>query len=380
MRQLFTEDRAIIYDATQQLPERRIAFFTNLCRLRSGIWLCGFQVGTGKHSPDSTVEVCRSEDQGMTWKPLGLHLETRIANVPGSLSAPALFEVSPGRLLLFATWFDRSDPQRPLFDPVTQGILRSKQLLATSTDDGRTWSAWRELPTPGLTGCSATGPIVSWPDGTLAFPLESFKEFGDPLPGHHAAWLMVSRDGGESFSPPLMVAQDPQHQVYYWDQRLCATQQSGEFVALFWTHDLLAQQDRCVHLRRGVLKDLAIVNEKILATTIPGQIAAPLQLGDGRLLAFVVDRRGPCTLTLWQSADDGYTWPEQDRLVIHRHEERAAVIPGGAPIDFNQYWEDMGKWSFGHPALRENDDNQVLCAYYAGTPDCMSIHGARVRT
>jgi hypothetical protein len=380
MWQLVTEDRGIIYDAAQQPPEKRIAFFTNLYRLRSGIWLCGFQVGSGKHSPDSAIEVCRSEDQGKTWKPLGLHLETRVASAPGSLSAPALFEVFPGRLLLFATWFDRSDSQRPLFDPVTQGILRSKQLLATSADEGNTWSAWRELPTPGLTGCSATGPIVTWPDGTLAFPLESFKEFGDPLPGRHAAWLLVSCDGGESFSPPLMVAQDPLHQVYYWDQRLCATQQPGEFVALFWTHDLLTQQDRCVHLRRGILKDHAIVSQQIHATTIPGQIAAPLQLADGRLLAFVVDRRGPCTLTLWQSHDDGHTWPEQDRLIIHRHEERASVAPGGAPIDFNQYWEDMGKWSFGHPALLRLEDNQVLCAYYAGTPDCMSIHWARVKT
>ena len=33
---------------------------------------------------------------------------------------------------MFATWFDRSEPERPLFDPVTQGILRSKLLLAVS--------------------------------------------------------------------------------------------------------------------------------------------------------------------------------------------------------------------------------------------------------
>lgn len=379
MRQLVIEDRGVIYEAARQPPERRIAFFTTLCPLRSGIWLCGFQVGSGKHSPDSTVELCRSADHGKTWTPLGLNLETRIDDLPGSLSAPALCEVAPGRLLLFVTWFDRSDPQRPLFDPVTQGILRSKQLLATSADDGQTWSAWRELATPGLTGCSATGPIVSWPDGTLAFPFESFKEFGDPLPGNHAAWLMVSRDGGDSFSRPLLVAQDPLHRVYYWDQRLCATHRPGEFVALFWTHDLLAQKDCCVHIRRASLSGEAVVGDGIRETSIPGQIAAPLRLADGRLLAFVVDRRSPCTLTLWQSRDDGCTWPEPEKLVIHEHDERAAVTIGGEPIDFNQYWEDMGKWSFGHPVLRELGDQRVLCAYYAGTPECMSIHWATVR-
>ena len=39
---------------------------------------------------------------------------------------------------------------------------------------------------------------------------------------------------------------------------------------------------------------------------------------------------------------------------------------------------DMGKWSFGHPAARLLPDNKLLLAYYAGTPDCMSIHWARV--
>ncbi len=137
------------------------------------------------------------------------------------MGAAELVEVEPGRLLLFATWFDRSDPARPLFDPVTEGILKSKQLLAVSRDDGHTWSGWRELPVGELTGCALTGPILRWNDGTLAFPLESFKEFDDPRPGRHAAWILVSRDGGESFSPPVLVAQHPEHKIYYWDQRLC---------------------------------------------------------------------------------------------------------------------------------------------------------------
>ena len=83
-------------------------------------------------------------------------------------------------------------------------------------------------------------------------------------------------------------------------------------------------------------------------------------------------------MTLWQSRDEGLSWPEADRLVIHTHDERAVVTPGGEAVEFNQYWEDMGKWSFGHPTLRAIDERHVLCAWYAGTPDCMSIHWARV--
>jgi hypothetical protein len=379
MPQLVLEESGVIFDATRQSAETRIAFFTSLCRLRSGVWLCGFQLGPAKQSPRSTIGLCRSQDHGRTWTQQKWQFETHIDGVPGSLSTGEIVEVEPGRLLLFATWFDRSDPRRPLFNPATKGILRSRQLLAESTDEGLSWSGWRELPTPELAGCATTGPVVQWDDGTLAYTFESFKEYDDPRPACHAAWLIVSRDGGQSFSRPLLVAHDPAHRMFYWDQRLVAAGRPGEFVALFWTHDGAAQQDRCVHFRRASVVGSAIVGEDIRETTLPGQIAAPLMLPDGRLLAFIVDRRGPCTMTLWQSDDDGKSWPEHDRLIIHTHDERAAVKPGGVVIDFNQYWEDMGKWSFGHPALRRLDDAHVLCAYYAGTPDCMSIHWARVR-
>ena len=378
MTHLVVEDRGIIYDAARQPAQARIAFCTSLCRLRSGVWLCGFQVGPVKQSPRSTIGLCRSSDQGKTWTQVDTHFETHIDGVPGSLAAAEMVEAEAGRLLLFATWFDRSDPSRPLFNPATQGILRSRQLLAASADEGFSWSAWRELPTPELTGCATTGPLVHWADGTFAYTYESFKEYDDPRPPCHAAWLVMSRDQGRSFSRPMLVAHDPSHDVYYWDQRLCATQQPGEFVALFWTHDSSAKRDRHVHFRRASVVGLEIAGEDIRETTLPGQIAAPLMLPDGRLLAFVVDRRGPCTMKLWQSRDRGRSWPEQESLVIHTHDERAVVTPGGQTIDFNQYWEDMGKWSFGHPALRQLDETHVLCAYYAGKPECMSIHWARV--
>jgi hypothetical protein len=290
-----------------------------------------------------------------------------------------MVEAASGRLLLFTTWFDRSEPERPLFDPVTEGILKSKQLLAISTDDGSTWSDWRELTMGGLKGCALTGPILQWRDGTIVFPFESFKEYDDPSPGRHAAWIVVSRDGGESFSQPLLVAQHPDHRIYYWDQRLCTGPAPGEFFAMFWTHDLLEQRDLTVHCRHATLSADAVIASPIHATCIPGQIAAPLRLDDGRLLAFVVDRTRPGTMTLWCSSDNGLSWPEEHRLIVHSHDERAAVTQGSDNVDFKQYWEDMGKWSFGHPAIRSLPENRVLLAWYAGTPDRMSLHWARVR-
>lgn len=373
------EASGTVFDPTHQPDHRRIAFFTSLCSLRSGGILCSFQMGSGKHSPDSTIGICRSDDGGQTWRQLPASLESVLEGTRGSLSGPALVDAEPQRLLLFATWFDRSDPARPLFDPETEGILHSRQLLAVSTDEGETWSPWQVLEIPGLTGCAATGPAIHWPDGTIAFAFESFKEFDDPRPARHGAWVIVSRDGGRTFGPPLLVAQDPEHQVYYWDQRLCPTAHGGDFFGLFWTHDRALQMDLCVHQRHGRIEGDQIVLQPIQVTSMRGQIAACLSLDSDRLLAFVVDRNRPGTMRLWLSKDCGQTWPESDSLIVHTHDEQAKLHQQTARVDFAEYWEDMGKWSFGHPALLRVDSEHVLATYYAGTPDRMGIRWARIQ-
>ncbi len=375
---MHVEDRGLVYDAAAAPTARGVAFFSSLCVLRSGTIVCGFEVGSAKHAVDATIGICRSRDSGVTWQPLEHRFTTTLAGVAGSLGGAEMVEIAPRRLQLWTTWFDRSEPARPLFDPQTEGILHSKLLLSTSSDEGETWSPWQEIATPGLSGCATTGPIIQWSDGTLAYAFESFKEFDDPRPARHAAWLLTSRDDGRTRSEPLLVANDPAGSRLYWDQRLCPTDRPGEFVAMFWTHDRAGQRDLNVHLRRAAIDGNRISGDPIRATTIPGQIAAPLLLDDRRLLAFVVDRTRPGTMKLWQSRDGGRSWPVDDCLLVHEHEERAAVTEHGDAIDFAQYWEDMGKWSFGHPAIRPLRPGKVLLVYYAGTPDCMSIRWARI--
>lgn len=374
------ESVALVHDAAAAPADRAVAFFTSLRRLACGRVLAGFQIGPAKNAATGTIGLACSDDGGRSWRPLPAEFQTRLDGVPGSLSCAELVEAERGRLLLFATWFERSDPARPLFDPVTSGILHSRQLVAESADDGLSWSGWRIVPTGDLRGCSLTGPVLRWADGTIAVPFESYREFDDPDPRPHSPWLVVSRDGGRTFSDPVRVARHPEDRVYYWDQRLCTSGGDGGFTALFWTHDLADKRDLPVHLLRGRLTAGGVEGGSPVATPIPGQIATPLALPDGRLLAFVVDRGRPSTMTLWSSPDGGLSWPAADRLVVYDHEETAALSQGAENIDFAAYWEDMGKWTFGHPALCPLPDGTVLAAWYAGIPGRMSIHSARIRT
>ena len=62
---------------------------------------------------------------------------------------------------------------------VTHGV---PGVYSVSTDAGVTWSPWRTVATPGLSGCAATGPALRGPQGEVGFAFESFKEFDDPAP------------------------------------------------------------------------------------------------------------------------------------------------------------------------------------------------------
>ena len=152
-------------------------------------------------------------------------------------------ETEPGKLLFIGTWYDRSNPNWSVYP---ESMAHNKQLAAFSDDDGESWSAWRQVGIHELEGIScSTGPILKWADGAIAYPFESYKEVHEPVPEFtHGAWMTVSRDGGRTFGRPLLVAQHPRHsKIFYWDQRLCAGRRHGEFIALFWTHDLEKKQD-----------------------------------------------------------------------------------------------------------------------------------------
>ena len=371
------EAQGLIFDARDLADSEAINYVTSLVRLESGSYLAGWQCGPGKHAAINTIRLARARDGVDHWNLLPARFAASWRGDPGSFLAAEMVEAEPGRLILFTTWVDRSDPQRPLFNPETEGILPTRILFCISPDEGDSWGEWSELPTPGLSGCAVTGPIVRWADGTIACAFESFKEFDDPEPVEPAAWLAISRDGGRSFGSPWLVARDPQQLQYYWDQRLCPTATPGEFVAMFWTHHRGHQRDLNVHILRASIEDGPMAVAQPVETSISGQISACSVSDDGRILALVVDRGRPGTLTLWQSSDGGRSWPPEVRRVVHRHDEQAAITQGPEEIDYAAYWEDMGKWSFGHPTLRPLRDGWLL-AWYAGAPDRMSIHWARV--
>ena len=66
-------------------------------------------------------------------------------------------------------------------------------------------------------------------------------------------------------------------------------------------------------------------------------------------------------------------------LSYYDHAKPDAVSQGKTNIDFVEYWGDMSKWTFGHPAIQSLGNGRVLLAYYAGVTKCLRIHWVRVK-
>ncbi len=365
----------LIHDATAARPDERIAFVCGLYRASSESIFASCQLASAKSAPDSHLGLFRSRDHGLTWQRLPAQLPTSFQDIPGSIAGGELMEVAPDRLILVSTWYDRSDPERPLFDPVTEGLLKSKILKTFSDDDGETWSAWEEIPLHGLTGAAVSGGLLGWPDGSIGVGFESFKHYDEEVGNPHAAWILRSFDRGASFPELSQVASDPAGMISYWDQRLCATTEPGEYLGLFWTHDRNVKADLTVHGKLGRCGE-SIATNLPRPTGIEGQISGVTILADRSAIACVVNRNDPATISLWHSLDGGHTWPSESELTIYNHTEMAKLSQGASDIDFAQYWEDMGRWTFGHPAVLALSPGETLVTYYAGAPGVLNMHWA----
>ena len=95
------------------------------------------------------------------------------------------------------------------------------------------------------------------------------------------------------------------------------------------------------------------------------------------MFAAYVHRNDPPSLRAVLSDDFGKTWTAADELVFY--ESGAGVEAGrGGTRDLRQMWEDMGRWTFGHPACRQLPSGEIMVAYYAGDSSAMGIHWVKI--
>lgn len=379
-------DRGTIFDATAAPPVRRFCTVPSLVRLPSGRLVAALRAGSSKDAADEDTLVLVSDDNAATWR-LAFPGFGDLPPGRGRVRAMTLTPIGGDCLVACLTWVDRTDPALPLFDPQTEGILPTRMLLAASEDAGESWAVLGEMPLAPHTGCAVTDAILILRDGRMALPYEAWKEWGDTAPGRHHAALRLTSPGGLRTSeepaawpgqwPELaIVAHDPAGEVLYWDQRLTVAPDTGELIAMLWSHDRRSSQDIDIHITWSKTPD-ALQWTPPSSTGIAGQICAPLALGGGRVFAAYVHRHHPPSLRAVLSSDFGRTWTAAEELIFYE-KVRGGESGMGDSRDFSDYWADMTIWTFGHPTPLLLPNGDVIVAYYAGDSTAMGIHWVRI--
>lgn len=368
-------DQGVLFDATGQLAHRRTNCFTSLFVMPGDRILVSFRTGKTKDDPDENLILRLSQDGGKSWETVFEGLPPRVDGIGGGWRHGPISLLEPGRLIGSFCWFDRSERNCPLANPETQGVLPSRVFVMESRDEGRTWVDRREVNTKPFEGIATTGAILKLANGALALPYEAWKSYSDTSYGKHHAILRISHDGGHSFDPAVIVAHDPNANLFFWDQRLALDPETGRIVGLFWTHERQAQQDRNIHIAWGSPDGKTWTQP--VDTGMAGQIASPLILPGGRVLAVYVHRHSPPSLRAVLSEDFGKTWDRANELVFYASGAGKESGMEGQR-SFGDYWSDMSVWNFGHPeaALLANGD--IFIAFYGGDSNALSMRWVRM--
>lgn len=353
-------DHGLVFDASVAPAHERCCAFTSLLHLANGALICGFKSGPDKLSPADRLILMRSDDGGKAWRRLYDGFDTTFNGTPGSFSAGYPMELEPNRLLLTLHWVDRTDPARPLSNPETSGVLPMKYLLAGSGDGGRSWSPLREVSLWPHPGANPTGEIIRLSNGQLMLAYESWKDWDD-VEGDQSANVKLSNDEGMTWSDPITMANDRTGRLYFWDNHLARQPETGRLLAAFWSHNAERGVDAPIHLAWGDPDGRQW--EAPQPIPIEGQVTAPLFLDRDRLLLFYVHRHDPPSIRAVISQDAGKTW-QDEQVVIH--DGRGGTQSGmDRSRSDAEYWEDMTRWTFGHPKAVRLSGGRVLVVYYA---------------
>src|SRR5690606_921545 len=154
---------------------------------------------------------------------------------------------------------------------------------------GQTWSSLRELDTHPVVQPCGNGPMVRLPDGQLLVAFESYKAYEDRSPWSSRSCIVTSRDDGKTWDAPRVLAEDPQHFRFFWDQHVHCLH-DGTLVDLCWSDDRrdLARSE----IYAMTSADLGITWSVPKSTGISGQFSTLVELQDRRLALIYVTRVG----------------------------------------------------------------------------------------
>ncbi len=269
-----------------QLRARNSAFVA-LTQLPGGDILALHQMGEAFESVDGTTFVSISHDQGNTWSAPRQAFDKSGDAVPTSDCAkPTL--LPDGRIAAFGYQFFRENPELPIGNPETGGLLDDEIYIAYSADNGNTWSARHAIPCAWENGAEASAPLSVLQDGSWASPITGFANWEGKLLSKNCGRLLRSYDNGSTWNDDVICTEFEDKAITCFEQRMCQLE-DGTLIVISWNEN--TETGELLNNHYTFSTDNGKTFSAPLDTGIKGQASFVCALGGTKLLALHSMRR-----------------------------------------------------------------------------------------
>jgi len=358
-----------VYENPQPVLRSRCALFPGMVRLPSGELIAMFQIGEAFEAVNCRTHISRSLDSGQSWRLQGeLFDMARLGlDFPVSDSLKPLL-LRDGTLLATGYWFHRNDPERPIGNPETGGVLPAEAVACTSQDGGQTWTLPKVISHPFSEPVELSGPCVETGSGDVIGVGALFKAWDGHHNNNQKDVLFRSRDKGKSWDTGGRFFKTPGKHIVPFESRLIEMQ-PGRLVALVWAYDML--HDKSLPNMVTVSHDDGKTWSPPMDTGVMGQASNLMWLGGDRLLAIHAQREQDIGLYLrlvdfkndeWKSKEEGVIWGD--------------CKSGENPVNFIDHCQAL---KFGQPALLSLGNGELLAYHWCVEDMLYKIKAHRLR-
>ena len=329
---------SIIYENPLPQLRSRHAFFPNIAELGNGRLAAAFVIGEAFESVDSKSYISFSDDGGESWsKPERIFDHGENENIYTEYAK--ITALPDGRLAAMGYAFLRNDPELPIGNPETGGLLPDFSFYAISDSSCRSFEKMIPISCAFGDGVEASAPITVLDNGDWITPITGFPDWNGKMSARVCGRALRSNDEGRTWSDDA-ICMDFDGDVTCYELRMCQLD-SGVLVCVGWNERISTGERLDNHFT--ISYDGGKTWSKPQSTGVRGQASSVCAIGGEKLLALHAVRRDTdkpgiyanvidLSSGKWQIIDSSVVWePETPVLKDTKMAEIFSFLKFGQP-------------------------------------------------